>query len=76
MNEGRVTEVEEIMRGGGGEWRCEACGKLLGMVKGKRVHIRIARRQEYIVSGPASAVCRGCGQLNELTVRERTEGSS
>ena len=48
------------------EWRCEECGKLMGTLKGDRLHIRFARSHEYRVSLPAAGICRGCHRLNEL----------
>ena len=49
------------------EWRCARCGKLLGIWNGSRLHIRFTRGHEYLVSLPATTVCRGCRTLNELT---------
>ena len=48
------------------EWRCTKCGKLLGICQNGRMHLRFARRHEYLVSLPVAATCRGCGTLNEL----------
>ena len=48
------------------EWRCERCEKLLGVLNGGRIHIRFGRGHEYLVSFPATGVCRGCGTLNEI----------
>jgi rubredoxin len=47
------------------DWRCTLCGKLLGVCQGDRLHLRFAQGHEYIVSIPASSICRGCGTLNE-----------
>jgi len=47
------------------EWRCTQCGKLLGVLKGKRLHIRFACSHEYLVGFPATGICRCCGTLNE-----------
>ena len=47
------------------EWRCSQCGKLLGVLKGERLHIKFARCHEYLVGFPATGVCRNCGTLNE-----------
>lgn len=52
------------------EWRCTVDGKLLGIRYGHRVHIRIGKRPEYFAELPASAVCHGCGNLNELLPEE------
>lgn len=47
------------------EWRCRRCGKLLGVVRDGRLHLRFARGHDYLVGLPASGVCRGCRTLNE-----------
>lgn len=48
------------------EWRCSRCGKLLGVLRDGRLHLRFARGHEYLVGFPATSVCRGCRTLNEL----------
>lgn len=48
------------------EWRCSHCGKLLGIVRDGRIHLKFARGHEYIVGFPATSVCRGCRTLNEV----------
>lgn len=48
------------------EWRCSQCGKLLGLLRDGRLHLRFARGHEYLVGFPATSVCRGCRTLNEL----------
>lgn len=48
------------------EWRCTQCGKLLAVMRGDRLHIRLARRNEYLVGFPVTSVCRNCGTLNEV----------
>jgi hypothetical protein len=45
------------------EWRCQECGKLLGVRHGALLHIRF-QRHCYIASLPVEAVCRGCGTPN------------
>ena len=50
------------------EWRCTRCGKLLGLFKGERLHIRFARGHEYFVGFPATSVCRSCQTLNEAAI--------
>jgi len=50
------------------EWRCSQCGKLLGMFKGDRLHIKFSRCQEYFVGFPAVGICRSCGTLNEQPI--------
>jgi hypothetical protein len=58
-------DVEEIVVKSNEEWRCSQCGKLLGLQRGQRLHIRFGRSHEYLVSAPATGVCRGCGTLNQ-----------
>ena len=55
-----------IHRGGPSDptWRCTDCGKLLGVLRDRRMHIRFARGHEYLVGFPVTATCRGCGTLN------------
>lgn len=48
------------------EWRCARCGKLLAVVRGERLHIRIGRGHEYLVGFPVTSACRSCGTLNEI----------
>jgi phage FluMu protein Com len=48
------------------EWRCSRCGKLLGVLKGRRLHIRLSRSHEYLVGFPVTGVCRSCQTLNEI----------
>lgn len=48
------------------DWRCTRCGKLLGLLRGGRLHLRFTRGHEYLVGFPATAICRGCRALNEL----------
>jgi hypothetical protein len=47
------------------EWRCTSCGKLLGVLRDGRLHLRFARGHEYLVGFPATSVCRACRALNE-----------
>lgn len=49
------------------EWRCRRCGKLLGVVRDGRLHLRFTRGHEYLVGFPATGTCRSCRTLNELT---------
>ena len=49
-----------------GQWRCSRCGKLLGVLKGRRLHIRLSRSHEYLVGFPVTGVCRACQTLNEI----------
>ena len=46
------------------DWRCSHCGKLLGVVRDGRIHLRFARGHEYLVSFPVTGACRGCRTLN------------
>lgn len=56
------------------EWRCSRCGKLLGILRAGRLHLRFARGHEFFVGIPATGVCRNCSTLNELT-HSATESS-
>lgn len=49
------------------EWRCRHCGKLLGVLRDGRLHLRFTRGHEYLVGFPATGVCRGCRTLNEFS---------
>ncbi len=49
------------------EWRCDRCGRLLGLVRGGLLHLRIARGHEYLVAFPATGLCRNCRTLNRAT---------
>ena len=53
------------------EWRCDSCGKKLGLLRDGRLHLKFARGYEYFVRIPAvripaTTVCPGCKALNEL----------
>jgi hypothetical protein len=48
------------------EWRCTVCDKLLGEVHRKRVHLRFSGGHQYLVSRPATTICRLCNTLNEV----------
>jgi len=48
------------------EWRCIKCGKLLGIIKDARIHLKFSRGYDYLVGYPATTVCPGCRSLNEL----------
>lgn len=47
------------------EWHCRACGRLLGIRRGARLHVRL-HGHDYTVSLPAEAICRGCGKFNRI----------
>lgn len=49
----------------GSDWRCTCCGKMLGLRHGSVVLIQFARGHCYRAPRPMTAVCRGCGTLNE-----------
>ena len=51
------------------EWRCERCGRLLGILEEGRLHIKFSRGGEYLVSFPVTAVCPACHTLNEIRHR-------
>jgi uncharacterized C2H2 Zn-finger protein len=57
------------------EWRCGRCGTLLGVRRGRRVHIK-HRRAQLIVRGSVMYACPRCGELTEtdtIAVPEGTE---
>jgi hypothetical protein len=49
------------------EWRCPRCGKLLGVMRDGRLHLRFTRGHEYLVGFPTTGICRGCRTLNEVS---------
>jgi phage FluMu protein Com len=49
------------------DWRCSGCGKLLGVRRDGRMHLRFGRGHEYLVGFPVVATCRGCRTLNQAT---------
>lgn len=59
------------MAGTANDWRCNCCGKLLGVRREGVMHLSFARGHEYLVSLPATATCRGCGTLNQATAPAR-----
>ena len=59
------------MAGTANDWRCNCCGKLLGVRRDGLIHVSFARGHEYLVSLPATATCRGCGTLNQATAPAR-----
>ncbi|KGJ09731.1 hypothetical protein [Paracoccus sphaerophysae] len=64
---GRATR----MAGTANDWRCNCCGKLLGVRRDGLMHLSFARGHEYLVGFPATATCRGCGTLNQATAPAR-----
>lgn len=59
--------ARKISMGRDREWRCKQCGKLLGKIEGDRLHVRFARKHEYLMGPPVTATCWGCGTLNEYS---------
>lgn len=57
--------------GASADWRCTGCGKLLGIRRDGGMHLSFARGHEYLVGYPATAICRGCGTLNQATAPSR-----
>ena len=49
------------------EWRCRNCGKLIGVVRDDRLHLRFSRGHEYLVGFPVTSACRACRTLNEAS---------
>ena len=47
------------------DWRCTQCRKLLGVIQDGGLHLRFSQGHEYFVTLPATAICRGCGTLNQ-----------
>lgn len=67
MGERGVTaRGEPCDREPGTQWRCSRCRKLLAIVRGDRLHIRLARGHEFLVGFPATTSCRHCETLNEI----------
>jgi hypothetical protein len=52
------------------EWRC-GCGKLLGVRRDGRMHVRFGHSHEYLVGFPVVATCRSCGTLNQTAAPAR-----
>ncbi|MCC6644567.1 MAG: hypothetical protein IT374_03220 [Polyangiaceae bacterium] len=48
------------------EWRCRSCGTLLGVERQGKMHLKYKTAQ-YVVTGPVTAICRRCSELNEIT---------
>lgn len=48
------------------EWRCVACGTLLGIEREQKLHLRY-KSAEYLVSGSVTATCHRCATRNETT---------
>lgn len=52
------------------DWRCHACGKLLGKVQGNQIQIKITDKGSYVVDGKVIAVCPRCAALNSTQTAE------
>jgi len=50
----------------GREWRCSRCGRLLGVVYHRLIHLKFAGGHEYLVTRPASARCPRCAATTAL----------
>jgi hypothetical protein len=48
-------------------WRCRGCGSLLGLERGRALHVKY-KDVEYWIVGGCRHVCRRCGEGNEITV--------
>ncbi len=48
------------------EWRCQACGTLLGLERQGRLHLKYKTAQ-YVVTGRVTATCRRCSAENRTT---------
>lgn len=48
------------------EWRCRSCGTLLGVARQGKLRLKYKTAQ-YVVTGPVTAICRRCSELNETT---------
>lgn len=59
------THVPMPHDGAGSDWRCSCCNKMLGRRHGSVVLIQFARGHCYRAPRPMTAICRGCGTLNE-----------
>jgi hypothetical protein len=52
---------------GARDWRCRCCRRLLGRIRGDRLHIKLKGFTEYAASLPCTATCRTCSAINEVT---------
>jgi hypothetical protein len=48
-------------------WRCKACGALLGIEQGGELHVKYKEADLRIV-GSCRRACRRCGAVNEIAV--------
>jgi hypothetical protein len=58
------------------EWRCHRCDRLLGIVRGGRLHLRFARRYDYTVALPALCTCPDirCLAANDIAASDDGSG--
>ena len=47
-------------------WTCQKCGKPLGELFSKRVHMQPRRGHMYVANYPVTATCCGCGRSNRI----------
>jgi rubredoxin len=62
----RISSIHKVQIAAATDWRCRACGSLLGRYHGDSLHVLFNRRHEYVVTLPASCTCRNCSRLNRL----------
>jgi len=53
------------MSGSEREWRCHACGTLLGLAAEGKLHLKYKTAQ-YTVTGVVTATCRRCSAENQM----------
>jgi hypothetical protein len=55
-------------------WRCCGCGSLLGVERGRELHLKYKDVEAWIV-GTCRRVCRRCGEMNTIAVGTSQEKS-
>jgi hypothetical protein len=50
----------------GKPWRCCGCGKPIGELFRKKVHLRPPRSHAYVARYPIAATCFSCGSHNRV----------
>ena len=55
-------------------WHCRTCGSLLGVERGRELHVKYKDAEVWIV-GTCRRVCRRCGGGNVITVGTSKEES-
>jgi len=53
------------------EWHCIHCGKKLGRLRARRLHLHSSNSSEFLVGLPATCVCSKCQTFNELICFEQ-----